>query len=243
MAATAPTILFLEQDQRLIDTLGKALREIGFSYQSAHDFTAAQTLIQQHAPQLIILNIELTPENGYALFKKLKREKATAAIPCLITSAAATADEDFKKHRAIQTPAQGYLKKPYELFDFLDLLSTLIEFPEPAALQPEPIVKVVAAPPTVQAASGDWAERENELNEKHKKAQNTLREFYREKLEKMQADLDAMQPLQQQLEEFRSNIDSLQQEVQAALDAKTKAEQMLDKERSIRKRVSDALKD
>jgi DNA-binding response OmpR family regulator len=229
-------ILIVEEDKSLLAKLIPALHETGFEVLTAKSWNEIGAHLKQHSLALIILSVELAGENGYLIFKKLKNETATAQTPIIITSSSKTAVADFQKHRQLKLHAEAYLPKPYELLALFDCISETVGFPEMAS---------------VPLAPSEHAKVENideDLQEKHKKALAALRDFYREKLEKLQHEFDALIASQSESEEQKNQeqqqaLDQLQQQVQVAMEGKAKAEQELEKERQIRKRISDALKE
>lgn len=247
-------VLLLDDDPKVATLLREPLAELRLELVQADSAEAALKKIAAHPPELVILCVELKSENGYLLFKKLKKDAVAARLPIIITSSARTAAEDFKKHAGLQQPAAGYIEKPFSLFDLLDMISVLAPFPLPEAgptlssqVQQQGLEEELAA---LRARLQELEEAEpvatddgkiQELEEKHKKALNALRDFYRQKLEQVQSTADEAEAYREQLAALQATIDDLQQQLQKADADKQSAVKELEREREVRRRISAAL--
>ncbi|MGH2918862.1 MAG: PAS domain S-box protein [Solirubrobacteraceae bacterium] len=76
-------------------------------------------LVQQHRPDLILLDLHLPDMHGRDVLEELKRDPATAAIPVVVLSADATPVQIGRLRAA---GAAGYLTKPIDVQALLDLV-------------------------------------------------------------------------------------------------------------------------
>lgn len=72
----------------------------------AEDITSARSVIQEHAPELAIIDITLAGDNGLDLVKELSAQKE--ALQILVLS---MHDEQVWAERAIRAGARGYIMK------------------------------------------------------------------------------------------------------------------------------------
>lgn len=93
----------------------------GYPYQilTASDGNLALNLAQQSSPELIILDLMLPQQDGWAVLQSLKHHPLTRHIPVLICSVLETAE------LAGSLGADGYLRKPPGEAEFFRVLSQL----------------------------------------------------------------------------------------------------------------------
>ncbi len=78
-------------------------------------------LAQQHLPHLILLDINLPDIRGDEVLERLRADEHTAAIPVVMLSADASSGQIRK---LLAAGAAGYLTKPIELDEFLNMLDS-----------------------------------------------------------------------------------------------------------------------
>ena len=111
--SSCATILVIEDDVPIRDTIRWSLEAEGYSVLVAGDGKAGLDLLKQaKAPCLILLDLMLPIMNGWEFLAELRRQPSTmlAAIPVLVTSAAG----DRESASAVRQ-AEGYMKKPIDL--------------------------------------------------------------------------------------------------------------------------------
>jgi two-component system phosphate regulon response regulator PhoB len=107
------TILVIEDDKDIRDTVTYALQEEDYEVISSEDSKILKS-IDQFKPDLILLDNWLTDwmsdANGQQLSKELKSDPKTSHIPVIIVSAVSNIAEIAEAGLA-----DGYLKKPFDL--------------------------------------------------------------------------------------------------------------------------------
>ncbi len=83
-------------------------------------------------PDLILLTIELPRTNGFSVCNRLKRNKTLKSIPLIITSSECS-DETFQEHQKMQTCAEDYIHKPFDLRVLFQKVSALLNLEEERA--------------------------------------------------------------------------------------------------------------
>jgi len=105
--------MFRPSDQQLQSILQSAEYQV----LEAADAAAAQEVIEQTQPDLILLDIMMPGMSGFELCEKLKRDPATAGIPIIMVTALS---EVRDRVQGLQAGADDFLSKP---FDRLELLT------------------------------------------------------------------------------------------------------------------------
>ena len=111
----ARTILFIEDEEELLNTLGTLMRETGYDVIAVLDAEDALMKMEESTPDLIVADIRLPGIDGFAFFKKVQQDKRFSAIPFVFL----TAYNDLKA--AMYAKEQGaaeYITKPFD-FEYL----------------------------------------------------------------------------------------------------------------------------
>jgi two-component system OmpR family response regulator len=113
-------LLIVEDEPDLLRGLAKALREEGYAVDVAEDGEEGLQKAGSVAYDAIVLDVMLPGMDGFALLRELRRSKIT---PVLMLTARA----DFSDRvRGLDTGADDYLPKPFDLDELLARLRALI---------------------------------------------------------------------------------------------------------------------
>ncbi len=114
------TILYIEDNfenrvlvRRVLESEGYAMIEAG---------TAAQAFeqIEEHLPDLILMDINMPDMDGYTLTAKIKEKPAYQEIPIIAVTANVMRGD---KERSLKAGCDGYIQKPIDI----DILTEQIE--------------------------------------------------------------------------------------------------------------------
>lgn len=133
------TILLVEDDQTLLDTLGYNLRREGYRVLEARDGNEAVGLAYNGRPHLIILDIMLPGMSGFDVCREVRKE---LTVPILMLSAR---EEEIDKVLALELGADDYLTKPFGLRELLARVRAMLRRSEIAQIQR------ISTPPGVDA--------------------------------------------------------------------------------------------
>jgi len=100
------------------------LERNGMKVMTAKDGVDALSILQEHLPDVILLDIEMPRMDGYELASHVRADARTSDIPIvMITSRVG------EKHRAraIELGVNDYLGKPYQENELLDAIEPLVE--------------------------------------------------------------------------------------------------------------------
>src|SRR6266540_3112490 len=125
----AMRILVVEDEPRLLRNLAKALREEGYAVDTADAGDDGLYKAESYDYDAIILDVMLPSLDGWEVLQRLRRQKPT---PVLMLTAR---DAGKDRVRGLDTGADDYLVKPFDLPELLARLRALIRR---AAGQPRP---------------------------------------------------------------------------------------------------------
>ncbi len=103
------TVLVVDDDPVIVDTLREALEDEGYQVLSAVN-GGALPLAQREQPHLILLDIMMPGMDGVEVSRRLRADPSTANIPIVVMSASSTL-----KTVAAQMPVEDRLPKPFDL--------------------------------------------------------------------------------------------------------------------------------
>ncbi len=114
--AQVRTVLVVDDEEELADTVELLLTARGFRVFKVHDGAAAVTATAELLPDLVLLDYELPELDGIEVLSRLRADEGTRDIPVLLSSAAKVSLADIKR-------AEGFLAKPFQeamLYEMVD---------------------------------------------------------------------------------------------------------------------------
>ena len=118
------TILLVEDDPRLRDTLWRYLADQDFHVETAVEYHAAVAALEQRTPTLVCLELALPRESGYELCEYIRGPLGMSNVPILAMSDRGS-PEDMAY--AEQVGANAYVKKPFTRRHLASCIATMLE--------------------------------------------------------------------------------------------------------------------
>lgn len=112
--------MIADDDPGIVDAIGMILTHEGYEVESTSD-GATFSEIKKNQPDLVLLDIWMSGEDGREICRKMKATPKTKGIPVIIISAS----KDIKKS-AIDSGADGFLEKPFEMQELLNKIKSLL---------------------------------------------------------------------------------------------------------------------
>ena len=107
-------ILVVEDEPSLIFTLRDTLESEGYQVFVSEDGSHAVEIVQEHSPDLMILDIMLPGKSGYDICKEVRALKYTFPIIMLTAK-----DQEIDKVKGLNLGADDYLTKPFGVKELL----------------------------------------------------------------------------------------------------------------------------
>lgn len=115
-------VLIIDDSKTVVTAIKKFLRSVGYETFEAFDAETGLSMMHEHSPELIFLDIMLPGMNGFAALRMIRRDPLTRDIPVIMMSGNEQAMEQFYGSRI---GADDFMKKPFsrdELFFRIDAL-------------------------------------------------------------------------------------------------------------------------
>ncbi|MFX1418933.1 MAG: two-component system response regulator [Promethearchaeota archaeon] len=115
-------ILIVDDSKFIVQLLKDIIKLKGYSCRSVKNTTLAMKELNKNVPKLIFLDVNLPDSNSYEFCKILKSTEEFNEVLIYYFTGVAEAEVAIK---ALETRADGYLKKPFDLSDFNDIFEHL----------------------------------------------------------------------------------------------------------------------
>jgi two-component system cell cycle response regulator DivK len=117
-------VLVVEDNELNMKLFNDLLESQGYEVIQTRDGLSALDLAREHAPDLIIMDIQLPEVPGTDVIKWLKEDEHLRRIPVIaVTAFAMKGDQE----RIRESGCEAYLSKPISLVEFLDTVRHYIE--------------------------------------------------------------------------------------------------------------------
>lgn len=125
-----PVVLLVEDEPAQREILTYNLEAEGFEVVAAADGEAALSAVQDHLPDLILLDWMLPHVSGIEVCRRLRARPETKGIPIIMLSARS---EEVDKVRGLETGADDYVIKPYSVMELMARLKAQLRRVRPAS--------------------------------------------------------------------------------------------------------------
>jgi Response regulator containing CheY-like receiver, AAA-type ATPase, and DNA-binding domains len=120
----AKKILIVDDEPDILMLLKIRLESQNYNTIQARDGEEALEKVEQHDPDLVVLDIMMPKVDGYAVFKKMRADPKHRDIPIIILTASIEIDDARK---CIAEGAEAFLRKPFKPEIFLGLIKGLLK--------------------------------------------------------------------------------------------------------------------
>ena len=129
------TVLIVEDDEAIADSVAYALGRAGFRTLRAGDGGQGLRLFRQQRPDLVILDLMLPQVDGWRVAEELRREDPR--VPVIVCSARTS---EFDRVHGLEMGADDYVTKPFSMKELLARVNAhlrRVESAPPARRLPE----------------------------------------------------------------------------------------------------------
>lgn len=133
-------LYIVEDDANIRQMESYALKNSGFEVAEFANTAEFWRACETQLPELLLLDIMLPGEDGFALLQKLRNQPQTHDIPVIIVTAKST---EVDAVRGLENGADDYITKPFGIIELVARVKVVlrrIQKPQPARLQAGQIV-------------------------------------------------------------------------------------------------------
>ena len=122
VSLTRKSILVVEDDDALRNMMETLFLMEGFDVRRASDGAEALRLVEEHTPDLIVLDLMLPWVNGIEVLAAVRRHRRLADVPVLITTGTATSAFDLRSFSPLHV-----MHKPLDVDAVVPIVRKLLE--------------------------------------------------------------------------------------------------------------------
>ena len=127
-----PTIIVVEDDPDILHLLSFNIQSSGFDVLTSMDGNEALSLIREHLPELVILDLMLPGLDGLEVCRQLKKDPETQSIPLIMLTAKS---EEVDRIVGLELGADDYVVKPFSPRELVLRIRAILRR---AVMQPNP---------------------------------------------------------------------------------------------------------
>jgi two-component system response regulator VicR len=124
MADNPKRLVYIEDEQEMIDLVHLILSRRGFEVLGANGGRNGLALVQQELPDLVLLDLMMPDMDGWDVYQQMKAAEATQNIPVIvITAKAQSIDKVLGLHIA---KVDDYISKPFSPQELVDSVEKVL---------------------------------------------------------------------------------------------------------------------
>ena len=120
------TILFIEDEEELLSTVGNLLYEQGYQVVRAENAEKALKTLQEFPPDLILADIKLPGMDGFDFFEQVKKQSSLANVPVVFLTAF---NDVGAMMYAKKVGVSEYITKPFDFEYLVTRIRSLLPLP------------------------------------------------------------------------------------------------------------------
>lgn len=126
---TAKNILVVEDEKDFAELIACMLREEGFGVRIAQNGEEALKAVEEDAPDLITLDLQMPKKTGLMFFRQMRSKPAHWNIPVIVISGLSKGNREAETiiHSFLETgnvpKPEAYLEKPFEKRQLIELVN------------------------------------------------------------------------------------------------------------------------
>jgi len=119
------TILIIDDEPDVLTYLSTLLEDHGYATILAKDGVEALAKLKASLPDLITLDVSMPEKSGVKLYREIKEDSRWKKIPIIIVTGVSGDFQKFISTRQQVPPPEGYLSKPINQEEILELIRKL----------------------------------------------------------------------------------------------------------------------
>lgn len=121
-------ILLVEDEPAIAEMVCFHMQKAGYQCDAVADAAAADRLLKQALPDIILLDWMLPDESGYLYARRLRRDRYTKEVPIIMLTART---DERDKVNALEAAADDYVTKPFSPKELLARIKALLRRASP----------------------------------------------------------------------------------------------------------------
>lgn len=127
MSEPRARIAVIDDDPDVVAYVSSVLADNGYQVRSAGDGVTGLELVRDWVPDLICLDIAMPELTGVKVYRELRGDPLLASIPVIMVTGVLPQFKEFIHHRKHVPPPDGYVQKPFELGELLEVIARVLD--------------------------------------------------------------------------------------------------------------------
>ena len=119
----AEKILVVDDEENIVEFIGRALKQNGYSVVKAYNGDDALNMIEEERPDMVVLDLMLPQMDGWEVCRRAKSSDKLKNIPILILTARNSTEDVVQ---GLDLGADDYMRKPFPLDELLARVRVLL---------------------------------------------------------------------------------------------------------------------
>lgn len=116
-------IICVEDEQNICELEVYTLQSVGMDAEGCASGKELFALLEQHIPELIVLDIMLPDEDGMSILARLRADKRYASIPVIMATAKGS---EYDKVKGLDSGADDYIAKPFGMLEMVARIKAVL---------------------------------------------------------------------------------------------------------------------
>lgn len=116
-------IICVEDEQNICELEVYTLQSVGMEAEGCASGKELFALLEQHIPELIVLDIMLPDEDGMSILTRLRADKRYASIPVIMATAKGS---EYDKVKGLDGGADDYIAKPFGMLEMVARIKAVL---------------------------------------------------------------------------------------------------------------------
>ena len=117
-------ILIADDEEGILDAVEIRLKSKGYNVTKASSGKEALSKADEIQPDLIIMDIDMPPPNGYQACRQIKENIALKHIPVILLT---SKNSDSDQFWGMESGADAYITKPYSSIDLIEKVKAFLD--------------------------------------------------------------------------------------------------------------------
>ena len=119
----AYSILVVEDEPNIVDSLSFLMKQAGFQVQIARDGDAAIRVMESRVPDLVLLDVMLPRRDGYDVCREIRGNPAWGDVKIMMLTAKGRA---LDRRKGMELGADDYVTKPFSTREIVSRVQQLL---------------------------------------------------------------------------------------------------------------------
>jgi len=124
------TVLLVDDEPNIILSLEFLIEQAGYEARVAHDGETALKAIEEHKPDLVLLDVMLPKRDGFDVCESIRANPAWNDIRIVMLTAKG---RDSEREKGLALGADAYITKPFSTREAMEQIKRFLDDEEPEA--------------------------------------------------------------------------------------------------------------